>query len=63
MPSPVEKATDAVVYHGPASSEIDWPVGASVSGVTVNVAVLVRPAPSVTVAVCWPLAESDAVQE
>ncbi len=63
MPLPSVNATDASVYQGPSASEIVCPLGAVVSGVTVNVEVLVRPEPSVAVRICGPLAVSIAVHE
>ena len=62
-PFPVVNETEAVVYHGPPVSEIVWPVGEAVSGVTVYAAVFVAPAPFVTVTVLAPLAVSLAAQE
>ena len=62
MPSVSVRATEAVVYQGPPASSADWPVGAVVSGVTVNVPDDVCPAPFVTVTVFEPLAVSLAPQ-
>ena len=44
------------MYQGPPESATVCPVGAVVSGVTVNVPVLVVPAPLVTVTVLSPVA-------
>src|SRR5262245_25340273 len=52
-----------VPYQVPLAGETDWPVGAAVSGVTVNVRVAVPPAPFVTVTVFVPLAVSLAPHE
>ena len=55
-PRPIVSGTAVVENHGPPETATDWPVGASVSGASVNAASAVRPVRLWTVTVRSPAA-------